>query len=59
MAVLFHRSRIIQVRKAKYFARMHKLRGYRAWLKQIIEERIRIEETVLTEVKQELRKESR
>lgn len=47
------------IRKAKYFARMHKLRGYRAWLKQIIEERIRIEETVLTEVKQELRKESR
>ena len=47
------------IRKAKYFARMHKLRGYRAWLKQIIEERIRIEETVLTKLRQELKKESR
>lgn len=47
------------IRKAKYFARVHKFRGYRTWLKQIIEERIRREEAVLTELRQELRKESR
>jgi len=40
------------IRRAKYFAKIHKLRGYQTWLKQIIEERIRIEEDILTELRQ-------
>ena len=44
------------IRKAKHLAKLHKLRGYQAWLKQIIEERIQLEEDILTELKQEFRK---
>ena len=44
------------IRKAKYFAKLHKFRGYQTWLKRIIEERIRVEEEILTELKQELSK---
>jgi len=44
------------IRKAKYLAKIHKLRGYRTWLKQIIEERIRLEEDILRELRQEFRK---
>lgn len=40
------------IRRAKYFAKVHKSRGYQTWLKQIIEERIRIEEEILSELKQ-------
>ena len=43
------------IRKAKYFAKIHKFRGYQTWLMQIIEERIRIEEDILDELRQEFK----
>jgi predicted DNA-binding protein len=43
------------IRKAKRLAKIHKSRGYQTWLKQVIEERIRLEEDILTELKEELR----
>lgn len=46
------------VRKAKYLAKIHKFRGYQTWLKQIIEDRIRIEEEILTELRQEFSKDT-
>jgi len=46
------------IRKAKYLAKIHKFRGYQTWLRQIIEERIRLEEVILTDLKQEFRKDS-
>ena len=47
------------IKKAKYLAKIHKFRGYQTWLKQIIEERIRIEEGILTELRQGFKKSSR
>ncbi len=44
------------VRKAKYLAKIHKFKGYQTWLKRIIEERIRIEEEILSDLRQELNK---
>lgn len=46
------------IRKAKYFAKLHKYRGYQTWLKRIIEDRIRTEEEILKELKQRLESES-
>ena len=33
------------------------IKGYQTWLKQVIEERIRLEEDILTELKERLRSE--
>jgi len=46
------------IRKAKYFARLHKYRGYQPWLKRIIEDRIRTEEEILKDLKQMLESET-
>jgi len=46
------------IRKAKYLAKIHRFRGYQTWLKRIIEERIRIEEEILTELRQEFGKDT-
>lgn len=46
-----------RIRKAKRLAKIHKSRGYQTWLKQVIEERIRLEEDILTELKERLRSE--
>ena len=46
------------IKKAKYFAKLHKYRGYQTWLKRIIEDRIRTEEEILKELKQRLESES-
>ena len=43
------------VEKAKYLARLHKTRGYQTWLKKIVEERIELEEKLLSDFKQELK----
>ncbi|MBI4707660.1 MAG: hypothetical protein HY761_07025 [Candidatus Omnitrophica bacterium] len=43
------------IEKAKYFAKLHKTRGYRTWLNQIVEERIKLEEKLLSDFKRELR----
>ena len=45
------------IRKAKRLAKIHKSRGYQTWLKQVIEERIRLEEDILAELKEGLRSE--
>ena len=45
------------ISKAKRLAKIHKSRGYQTWLKQVIEERIRLEEDILTELKEGLRSE--
>ena len=41
------------IEKAKYLARLHKTRGYQTWLKQIVEERIDLEEKLLSDFKRE------
>lgn len=46
------------IRKAKYFAKLHKYRGYQTWLKRVIEDRIRTEEEILKDLKQTLESES-
>ena len=46
------------IRKARYFARLHKYRGYQTWLKQIIEDRIKTEEEILKDLKQRLESET-
>ncbi len=46
------------IRKAKYFAKLDKYRGYQTWLKQIIEDQIRTEGEILKELKQRLESES-
>ena len=43
------------IEKAKYLARLHKTRGYQTWLKQIVEERIELEEKLLSDFKRELK----
>ncbi len=43
------------IEKAKYLAKLHKARGYQTWLKQIVEERIKQEEKVLSDFKRELK----
>ena len=42
------------IRKAKRLAKIHRSRGYQTWLKQVIEERIRLEEDILTELREGL-----
>ncbi len=39
------------IEKAKYFATLHKARGYQSWLKRIVEERIRMEEEIVSDYK--------
>ena len=46
------------IKKANYFAKLHKYRGYQTWLKRIIEDRIKTEEEILRELKQRLESES-
>lgn len=43
------------IEKAKYLARLHKTRGYQTWLKQIVEERIELEERLLSDLRRELK----
>ena len=43
------------IEKAKYLAKLHKARGYQTWLKQIVEERIKLEEKLLSDYKRELK----
>jgi predicted DNA-binding protein len=43
------------IEKAKYFAKLHKTRGYQTWLKQIVEERIKLEEKFLSDFKREIK----
>lgn len=43
------------IEKAKYLAKLHKARGYQTWLKQVVEERIRVEEKLLSDFKRELK----
>ncbi len=43
------------VEKAKTLAKLHKARGYQTWLKQIVEERINLEEKLLSDFKRELK----
>jgi predicted transcriptional regulator len=45
------------ISKARRLAKIHKSRGYQTWLKQVIEERIRLEEDILSELKEGLRSE--
>jgi hypothetical protein len=40
------------IEKAKYLSGLHRIRGYRAWLKQIVKERIEQEEKLLSDFKQ-------
>ncbi len=42
------------IEKAKYLAKLHRARGYQTWLKQIVEERIKQEEKLLSDFKREL-----
>ena len=55
-AVLFSKS-IIE--KAKYLAKLQKARGYQMWLKQIVKERIKLEEKLLSDFKLEAKKASK
>lgn len=43
------------IEKAKYLAKLHKARGYQTWLKQIVEDRIKLEEKLLFDYKRELK----
>lgn len=43
------------IERAKYFAKLHKTRGYQTWLKQVVEERIKLEEELLSDFKRELK----
>ncbi|MEK6690675.1 MAG: hypothetical protein AABY78_05150 [Nitrospirota bacterium] len=43
------------IEKAKYLAKVHKARGYQTWLKQVVEERIKQEEKLLSDFKRELK----
>jgi predicted DNA-binding protein len=43
------------IEKAKYLAKLHKSRGYQTWLKQVVEERIKQEEKLLSDFKRELK----
>ncbi len=43
------------IEKAKRLAELHKARGYQTWLKQIVEERIKHEEKLLSDFKRELK----
>ncbi len=43
------------IEKAKYLAKLHKARGYQTWLKQIVEERIKQEEKLLSDFKREVK----
>ena len=43
------------IEKAKYLAKLHKTRGYQAWLKQVVEERIKLEEELLSDIKRRLK----
>ena len=43
------------IEKAKYLAKLHNTRGYKTWLKQIVEERIKLEEELLSDIKRGLK----
>ncbi len=43
------------IEKAKYLAKLHNARSYQIWLKQIVEERIKLEEKLLSDFKRELK----
>ncbi len=43
------------IEKAKYLAKLHNARGYQTWLKQIVEERIELEEKLLSDFERELK----
>lgn len=43
------------IEKARYLAKLHKARGYQTWLKHIIEERIKLEEEILSNFERELK----
>lgn len=43
------------IEKAKYLAKLHKARGYQTWLKQVVEERIKQEEKLLSDFKREFK----
>ncbi len=43
------------IEKAKYLAKLHNTRGYQTWLKQIVEERIKLEEELLSDIKRGLK----
>lgn len=42
------------IERAKFFARVHKERGYQSWLKKIVEERINTEYELYRRLKQEV-----
>jgi len=43
------------IEKAKYLAKLHNISGYQAWVEQIVEERINLEEKLLSDFKRELK----
>ena len=43
------------IEKAKYLAKLHKTSGYQTWLKQVVEERIKLEEELLSDIKRGLK----
>jgi len=42
------------IEKARYFAKVHNYHSYQIWLKRVIEDRIKTEEEILKELKQDL-----
>jgi hypothetical protein len=42
------------IEKARYLAKLHNYHSYQTWLKRVIEDRIKTEEELLKELKQEL-----
>jgi len=42
------------IERAKFFARIHKERGYQSWLKKIVEERINTEYELYRKLKNEI-----
>ncbi len=43
------------IKKAKYLAKLHRARGYQTWLKKVVEERIKLEEELLSGFTRELK----
>lgn len=43
------------IEKAKYLAKLHRARGYQTWLKKVVEERIKLEEELLSGFKREFK----
>jgi len=42
------------IQRAKFFAQLHGQRGYQSWLKEIINERIQLEERMFSAVKRDV-----